>query len=198
LWLIKVWFSASTFVVKIATFAKPENVSSNGKKIRLEISASIMKFLFTLVIVLLATEISFGQYEYNSKEIIKLNRVMTEKRVEISDKFDNIERFNFSIYVYDSIGNVTSMIYSTKYDSIFDNRQVFYSYNKENQVMKIVYIKNMKDSTTTNYEPNDPNKSYKPLYIDYGAERVYLNNKLLKEEKIGKTLRYEYQYEYYK
>jgi hypothetical protein len=27
LWLIKVWFSASTFVVKIATFAKPENVS---------------------------------------------------------------------------------------------------------------------------------------------------------------------------
>jgi hypothetical protein len=26
LWLIKIWFSASTFVVKIATFAKPENV----------------------------------------------------------------------------------------------------------------------------------------------------------------------------
>jgi hypothetical protein len=29
LWLIKVWFSASTFVVKIATFAKPQNVTSN-------------------------------------------------------------------------------------------------------------------------------------------------------------------------
>jgi hypothetical protein len=29
LWLIKVWFSASTFVVKIATFAKPENVGGN-------------------------------------------------------------------------------------------------------------------------------------------------------------------------
>ena len=29
LWLIKVWFSASTFVVKIATFAKPETVSEN-------------------------------------------------------------------------------------------------------------------------------------------------------------------------
>ena len=28
LWLIKVWFSASTFVVKIATFAKPENVNT--------------------------------------------------------------------------------------------------------------------------------------------------------------------------
>ncbi|MBK9936313.1 MAG: hypothetical protein IPP61_15785 [Cytophagaceae bacterium] len=27
LWLIKVWFSASTFVVKIATFAKPGYVS---------------------------------------------------------------------------------------------------------------------------------------------------------------------------
>jgi hypothetical protein len=26
LWLIKVWFSASTFVGKIATFAKPETV----------------------------------------------------------------------------------------------------------------------------------------------------------------------------
>jgi hypothetical protein len=26
LWLIKVWFSSSTFVVKIATFAKPETV----------------------------------------------------------------------------------------------------------------------------------------------------------------------------
>jgi hypothetical protein len=29
LWLIKVWFSASTFVVKIATFAKPETVMYN-------------------------------------------------------------------------------------------------------------------------------------------------------------------------
>jgi len=28
LWLIKVWFSASTFVVQIATFAKPETVTS--------------------------------------------------------------------------------------------------------------------------------------------------------------------------
>jgi hypothetical protein len=32
LWLIKVWFSASTFVVKIATFAKPENVMGKLKK----------------------------------------------------------------------------------------------------------------------------------------------------------------------
>ena len=32
LWLIKVWFSASTFVVKIATFAKPQNVSGQLKK----------------------------------------------------------------------------------------------------------------------------------------------------------------------
>jgi len=32
LWLIKVWFSASTFVVKIATFAKPENVSGKRKR----------------------------------------------------------------------------------------------------------------------------------------------------------------------
>jgi hypothetical protein len=29
LWLIKVWFSASTFVVKIATFAKPKTVMGN-------------------------------------------------------------------------------------------------------------------------------------------------------------------------
>jgi hypothetical protein len=32
LWLIKVWFSASTFVVKIATFAKPETVTSKRKE----------------------------------------------------------------------------------------------------------------------------------------------------------------------
>jgi len=31
LWLIKVWFSASTFVVKIATFAKPQNVVGKRK-----------------------------------------------------------------------------------------------------------------------------------------------------------------------
>jgi IS1 family transposase len=32
LWLIKVWFSASTFVVKNATFAKPETVRRKGKQ----------------------------------------------------------------------------------------------------------------------------------------------------------------------
>jgi hypothetical protein len=32
LWFIKGWFSASTFVVKIATFAKPETVTANAKK----------------------------------------------------------------------------------------------------------------------------------------------------------------------
>jgi hypothetical protein len=31
LWLIKVWFSASTFVVKIATFAKRQNVVLHTK-----------------------------------------------------------------------------------------------------------------------------------------------------------------------
>jgi hypothetical protein len=31
LWLIKVWFSASTFLVQIATFAKPENVMGKFK-----------------------------------------------------------------------------------------------------------------------------------------------------------------------
>jgi hypothetical protein len=34
LWLIKHWFSASTFVVKIATFAKPETVMGNLKKLQ--------------------------------------------------------------------------------------------------------------------------------------------------------------------
>jgi hypothetical protein len=32
LWLIKVLFSASTFVVKIATFAKPQNVAFKLKR----------------------------------------------------------------------------------------------------------------------------------------------------------------------
>jgi hypothetical protein len=31
LWLVKVWFSASTFVVKIATFAEPTNFTANLK-----------------------------------------------------------------------------------------------------------------------------------------------------------------------
>jgi hypothetical protein len=30
--LIKVWFSASTFVVEIATFGKPETVARNAQK----------------------------------------------------------------------------------------------------------------------------------------------------------------------
>jgi hypothetical protein len=34
LWLITVWFSASTFVVKIATFAKPENGKNGEEKVR--------------------------------------------------------------------------------------------------------------------------------------------------------------------
>jgi hypothetical protein len=32
LWFIKVWFSASSFVLKIGTFAKPQNVSGNPMK----------------------------------------------------------------------------------------------------------------------------------------------------------------------
>ena len=43
LWLIKVWFSASTFVVKIATFAKPETVIWNTCS-RLRWSAFFGKF----------------------------------------------------------------------------------------------------------------------------------------------------------
>jgi hypothetical protein len=44
LWLIKVWFSASTFVVKIATFAKPETV---GRKLSQAstILADLLKFV---------------------------------------------------------------------------------------------------------------------------------------------------------
>jgi hypothetical protein len=34
LWLIKVWFSASTFVVKIATFAKPQTIVRHDKATR--------------------------------------------------------------------------------------------------------------------------------------------------------------------
>jgi hypothetical protein len=32
LWLIKHWFSASTFVIKIATFAKPETIMGKFRK----------------------------------------------------------------------------------------------------------------------------------------------------------------------
>jgi hypothetical protein len=45
MWLIKVWFSKSTFVVKIPTFAKPENVSLNGKKCRIQVTNTTLRFL---------------------------------------------------------------------------------------------------------------------------------------------------------
>jgi hypothetical protein len=41
LWLIKVWFSASTFVVKIATFAKRQNVGGNSNRRRADINQQI-------------------------------------------------------------------------------------------------------------------------------------------------------------
>ncbi|PTS88253.1 hypothetical protein DBR27_23740 [Flavobacterium sp. HMWF030] len=40
LWLIKVWFSASTFVVKIATFAKPQNVVCKAKDLFIQTLAN--------------------------------------------------------------------------------------------------------------------------------------------------------------
>ena len=55
LWLIKVWFSASTFVVKIATFAKPQNVSFNCQTIRQ------MKYLRIIILYPLLTFYSYGQ-----------------------------------------------------------------------------------------------------------------------------------------
>ena len=44
LWLIKVWFFASTFVVKIATFAKPETITTNANKTMIQIFSSIFIF----------------------------------------------------------------------------------------------------------------------------------------------------------
>ncbi len=51
LWLIKVWFSASTFVVKFATFAKPETVSGNG--IATLYKPTMTKFLLTFSTIIL-------------------------------------------------------------------------------------------------------------------------------------------------
>jgi riboflavin synthase alpha subunit len=53
LWLIKVWFSASTIVVKIATFAKPENVMSHGKSIQTD-GRCLAVALLKLVLIILA------------------------------------------------------------------------------------------------------------------------------------------------
>jgi hypothetical protein len=63
LWLIKVWFSASTFVVKIATFAKPENVM---RHFRTHQNIGIVMTLIhrpTILITLicLLTSYAFGQ-----------------------------------------------------------------------------------------------------------------------------------------
>jgi hypothetical protein len=54
LWLIKVWFSASTFVVKIATFAKPETFMPyelRNTKCILNMKRSIVILLFSLNII---------------------------------------------------------------------------------------------------------------------------------------------------
>ena len=48
LWLIKVWFSASTFVVIIATFAKPETVSGNLNNFTLNMNYLIFPILQTV------------------------------------------------------------------------------------------------------------------------------------------------------
>jgi len=49
LWLIKVWFSASTFVVKIATFAKPENVVAH-RLITAAIGLLMLNFIIFLML----------------------------------------------------------------------------------------------------------------------------------------------------
>ena len=54
LWLIKVWFSASTFVVKIATFAKPETVNTHILK----------KTLLNIFVFISTISISVGQSSF--------------------------------------------------------------------------------------------------------------------------------------
>jgi hypothetical protein len=49
LWLIKVWFSASTFVVKIATFAKPETVRC--KPLDIVMTKILIIFIFVFVFI---------------------------------------------------------------------------------------------------------------------------------------------------
>jgi hypothetical protein len=50
LWLNKHWFSASTFVVKIATFAKPQNVIGNKTLTRGDFFKTHFRVAFLLVV----------------------------------------------------------------------------------------------------------------------------------------------------
>jgi hypothetical protein len=56
LWLIKLWFSASTFVVKIATFAKPETVIGQAKD---DTETNYETTLFTFYNLTFPSDISF-------------------------------------------------------------------------------------------------------------------------------------------
>jgi hypothetical protein len=55
LWFIKVWFSASTFVVKIATFAKPETIVVHFRKTAMNKIKTEILILVILWIVSLTT-----------------------------------------------------------------------------------------------------------------------------------------------
>jgi hypothetical protein len=54
LWLIKIWFFASSFVVKIATFAKPKTIITN--------------FMKTLIIIL--TFLTFASFQSDNKSLL--------------------------------------------------------------------------------------------------------------------------------
>ena len=72
LWLNKHWFTASTFVVKIATFAKPENVTSNAMKTSAttNIIYSTSLLLTTLIIWTMLYKAQFLEYEDNYENIL--------------------------------------------------------------------------------------------------------------------------------
>jgi CubicO group peptidase (beta-lactamase class C family) len=75
LWLIKVWFSASRFVVKFATFAKRENVSGNFKNKTPNKMKYILVSIFTLILLVYT---ACGQTRKNNNNIQRIDNYLLE------------------------------------------------------------------------------------------------------------------------
>jgi hypothetical protein len=111
LWLIKVWFSASIFVVEIATFAKRQNVMQHFKTTTVKRTIPTILFLFLSILI----------YSQDSKMKIEENRF--------------IERRNNKFGITDSLQNV---IIPFEYDFIeYKNQRLIINKNQRSGLFSL-------------------------------------------------------------
>jgi hypothetical protein len=155
LWLIKVWFSASTFVVKIATFAKPQNVSGHS-----------MKTIVTILILTFSSYFSFGQkYSLTIDSLTKIyiDKLSKEKQI----KFDSIVKQRLSVDIFKRID-------STTFDYAFIEESFCYS-DTSGQVTERYFLgkDTIPKSVYNDGIFSDPKKIYDGLLIWYSKNVTY-------------------------